>query len=86
MKGIFMRLGRTHVALAVALALGSPEAAWAQSANPFDWFAPPPPSQQAAPYYDHYHRRCSLQQREYAYINECGELIPSIWDPIPGSG
>ena len=37
-----MRLGRTHVALAVALALGSPEAAWAQSANPYDWFAPPP--------------------------------------------
>lgn len=29
---------------------------------------------------------CSLDQREYAYINECGELIPSIWDQIPGRG
>lgn len=80
-----MRFGRTHVALAVALALGSPEAAWAQSANSYDWFAPPPPPQ-AAPYYDNAHRPCSLQQRDYAYINACGELIPSIWDPIPGSG
>ena len=37
-----MRLGRTHVALAAALAFGSPEVAWAQSANPYDWFRAAP--------------------------------------------
>ncbi len=30
--------------------------------------------------------RCSLDQRDYAYINECGELVPSTWDAIPGRG
>ncbi|MGP8231330.1 MAG: hypothetical protein ACLQL2_01505 [Methylovirgula sp.] len=79
-----MRLGRIRVALAIALALGSSEAAWAQSSNAYDWFAPPPP--RSAPYYHRYHQRCSLDQREYAYINECGELIPGMWDWIPGSG
>jgi len=80
-----MRLGRICVALAVALALGSPGAALAQSSNGYDWFAPPPPPQRA-PYYHRYHRHCSLDQREYAYINECGELIPGMWDWFVGSG
>jgi hypothetical protein len=53
----------------------------------YDWSNPPPPP----PGYDNSHwfsgaRHCSLDQRDYAYINECGELIPSIWDPFPGRG
>jgi len=82
MIGIGTRLGRAS--LAAALALGASGVALVQS-SPDDWFAPPPSASR-----HHAHpgtpRHCSLDQREYAYINECGELIPGIWDPFPGRG
>jgi len=80
---IFRGLGRAG--LAAAMAFGASGAALAQS-SPDDWFAPPPtpPSRHHA--YQGTPRHCSLDQREYAYINECGELIPGIWDPFPGRG
>jgi hypothetical protein len=69
----------------MAFGLASAPAALAQDRS-YDWSNPPPP-----PGYDNSHwfggaRHCSLDQRDYAYINECGELIPSIWDPFPGRG
>jgi hypothetical protein len=81
MRPDFLRIG-----FALALALGSSEAAWAQSSNGEDWFAAPSRSARTAPDYHHYHRRCSLDRREYAYINACGELIPGMWDWFVGSG
>jgi hypothetical protein len=82
MIGICRRLGRTS--LAAALAFTEPAAALAQSSD--DWFAPPPPPASRHHAHQAYPRHCSLDQREYAYINECGELIPGIWDPFPGRG
>ncbi len=79
-----MRLGRVSIA-AISLVLGAPGAVFAQSSSD-DWFAPPPPPPGTRQGQQHYPQHCSLDQREYAYINECGELIPGIWDPIPGRG
>ncbi|MEW6435720.1 MAG: hypothetical protein AB1508_00955 [Pseudomonadota bacterium] len=78
---ICRRLGRAGLA---ALAFGASGTAFAQSSD--DWFAPPPPP--ASRHHAHWGtaRHCSLDQRDYAYINECGELIPGIWDPFPGRG
>jgi hypothetical protein len=83
MIGICARFGRVSLAV---LAFGAPGAALAQS--PDDWFAPPPVPESASHRQAHLGtpRHCSLDQREYAYINECGELIPGIWDPFPGRG
>ena len=74
-------------ALGAVLALGCATAALGHDRS-YDWSNPPPA---ASPGYGGGQwfggaPHCSLDQREYAYINECGELIPGIWDPIPGRG
>ncbi len=88
-----MTSGRA-LALGLAVAFGTASAAFAQGQNG-GWYYnnPPPPDHDqylednpAIGPYDNAGRRCSLRPRVYAYINECGELIPGIWDPIPGSG
>ena len=80
-----MRLGWVSL-IATVLAVIAPTAVFAQSSSN-DWFAPPPSSRSAQSHQGGYHQQhCSLDQRDYAYINECGELIPSIWDPFPGRG
>jgi hypothetical protein len=85
-KGMAMRPDIIRIGFALALAVGASEAAWAQSANGEDRFAPPSRPARTAPSSHRYHRRCSLDQRAYAYINACGELIPGMWDWFVGSG
>lgn len=77
-------IGKRALAMGATLAIFTASAGFAQEQDRDRFQANQPP-----PRYHGYWRdygRCSLEQREYAYINKCGELIPGIWDPIPGSG
>jgi hypothetical protein len=71
------------LALATITLLGSATAGFAQQST-YDWAYPP--LDVRGHHHWHYNRPCSLDQRDYAYVNQCGELIPSIWDAIPGRG
>lgn len=73
------------LALGAILAVFTTSAAFARG-HDRDWFFTHSPPSRYHYYWHNNYGRCSLEQREYAYINGCGELIPGIWDPIPGSG
>jgi hypothetical protein len=76
-------MSRRLVALTLVALFGSASAGFAQQ-SPDNY--PPLHVHRHHHWYSGSNRPCSLDQRYYAYINQCGELIPSIWDRLPGMG
>ncbi|MEJ0050022.1 MAG: hypothetical protein WDN02_02210 [Methylovirgula sp.] len=79
-------MSRWVLALAAAALLGSASMGFAQQSTN-DWAYPPLHVHGHHHWHSgYYNRPCSIDQRDYAYINQCGELIPSIWDRTPVMG